>query len=152
MRPGMFSWFDGLYSALKARKCREALYRVTLEGGLANLVLQLFVPSCRDGALAAVSLLLYGFQMTPAAFHACLPALKHVFGYLCDEEAAVVVPAEYQRNSDVSALFCSSLLLRSLESAPEFSASSSMTDVTTHGKVFETSTFRRFCVFERKNF
>ncbi len=135
MRPGMFAWFEGLFDALKAKKYREALYRVTFEGGLANLVLQLFVPSCRDGALSAVSLLLYGYQTTPAAFHSCLPALRHVFTYLIAEESTQIVKSEFERNSDVSALFCSSLLLRSVEDAPVFDVASPFTDVTTHGKV-----------------
>ncbi len=135
MRPHVCVWFRSLFETLRARNCREAQYRVTFEGALENLVLQLFVPSCRRGALEMASLLLYGFQTSPAAFHSCLPALRHVFSYLEAEKQTTVEACSEPRNAEVSGLFCVSTMLRSLETAPVFDSTSPMTDVTTFGKV-----------------
>jgi ubiquitin C-terminal hydrolase len=134
MRPGVCKWFGALYEELKNKGAREALYRVTFEGALANLVLQLFVPSCRRGALEMVSLLLYGFQSSPAAFHQCLPALRHVLQYLQAEKDAAFEVSGAERNPDVSGLFCVTTVLRSLDAAPAFDALSPMTDVHTFGR------------------
>lgn len=84
-RPAVVVLLSGVLEELHRREAKDALFRITFEGGLAFLVLQLYVPSCRAGSLVLLEKLLLGWQANPDAFHAVFPALTHVVGFLKQE-------------------------------------------------------------------
>ena len=117
MRPNVALWFEHLFDALRSKNCREALYRITMGPTLTNLVLQLFSPSCRKGALACITKVLLGFQTNPSPFHASLTALHHVVKYLQAEGES---KPSMSGNIDITALWSSHHLLTKLTEPPKF--------------------------------
>jgi hypothetical protein len=127
MRPYVSGLLLSVLEDLRRRHANEALARITFQGALASLVLQLYVPSCRFGALAVMEQLLLGWQSNPEAFHAVFPALCHVVQFLVAERAHYAMrrvstaPATAPHALDISALKASHTILLA-ESAPVFSA------------------------------
>lgn len=135
LRDGVPKWFEALFEALREKKKREALFRCTF-AALENAVMQLFVPSCRRGALSVVETLLYGYQTDPSAFHSVLPALRHLLGVLEAEKAFVEAfrksgkqLPKLPESGELFSCRCVAYLLNHVNEPPKFDVTARFNDV-----------------------
>lgn len=120
MRGTTVAWLRAIFQNMCLQGKREALFRATM-CGLENLVMQLYIPSCRHGALEMIRMMLVGYQTSPRFFHMVLPALRHVFSFLEDEaKFSGSIPFQVARQVDFLSMWEVEYVFEKVLEPPKF--------------------------------